>query len=131
MIGIAQNKVSQELCGSQLINAKLMKEDPSFSEKIQSFDKQLSRMVKSGKMSQSYNESGKVYEIPVVVHIIHTGGAIGTQYNKSDAEIQAWVDFTNRVYEGTAPALAGPGQRANIPIRFVLAIVSLPMVSSG
>ncbi len=57
-----------------------------------------------------------VYEIPLVVHVVHSGEAIGSQYNPSDATIREMIDFVNRTYSGEAG-----GNGVNIPIRFKLA----------
>lgn len=46
--------------------------------------------------------------IPVVVHVMHTGGAIGTIYNPTDAQIIGAIDYLNRVYAGTEPGMTSP-----------------------
>ena len=56
------------------------------------------------------------YEIPVVVHVVHSGEPVGSVYNPSDASIQQMIDFVNRTYSGEAG-----GNGVNIPIRFKLA----------
>lgn len=48
--------------------------------------------------TQSVNQT---YVIPVVVHVIHTGQAIGTAYNLSAAQIQSQIDILNKDYAGT------------------------------
>ncbi|HVU57012.1 MAG TPA: M43 family zinc metalloprotease [Puia sp.] len=62
---------------------------------------------------------GGSYTIPVVVHIVHTGGAIGTIYNPTDAQIQGAIDYLNAVYNGTYPTLSGGV--GDLGIQFVLA----------
>jgi hypothetical protein len=62
---------------------------------------------------------GPSYTIPVVVHVVHTGGAIGTIYNPTDAQIQGAIDYLNAVYNGTYPTLAGGV--GDLGIQFVLA----------
>ncbi|WP_300686020.1 GEVED domain-containing protein [Chryseobacterium sp.] len=67
-----------------------------------------------------------VYEIPVVVHVIApTGAAVGSTYNKSDAQIQAWLDRCNAMYAGTYQWAQGVpadfGNAATMPIKLVLA----------
>ncbi|RNA63671.1 T9SS C-terminal target domain-containing protein [Chryseobacterium nematophagum] len=67
-----------------------------------------------------------VYEIPVVVHVIApTGASLGTAYNKTDAQIQAWLDHCNQMYAGTYQWLQGVpadfGTAAIMPIKLVLA----------
>jgi len=39
----------------------------------------------------SRNRTTVVFSIPVVVHVMHTGGAVGTIYNPSDAVIQSAI----------------------------------------
>ncbi|MGH1519607.1 GEVED domain-containing protein [Chryseobacterium sp. JK1] len=74
----------------------------------------------------AYKTVNGVYEIPVVVHVIvPTGSAVGTDYNKSDAQIQAWLDRCNAMYAGTYQWAQGVpadfGSAATMPIKLVLA----------
>ncbi|HEY4064837.1 MAG TPA: zinc-dependent metalloprotease [Puia sp.] len=61
---------------------------------------------------------GALYTIPVVVHVMHTGGAVGTIYNPTDAQILGAIAYLNAVYNGTYPGTAGAG---DLGIQFVLA----------
>lgn len=89
------------------------------------------RIVSSNQNSTAKNGSAfktvnGVYEIPVVVHVIApTGAAVGTAYNKSDAQIQAWLDRCNAMYAGTYQWAQGVpadfGVAATMPIKLVLA----------
>jgi len=58
-----------------------------------------------------------IYEIPVVFHIFHTGGAVGTTYNPSDQKIQDALDFVNQAYAAQGTFSSGTA----IPVKFVLA----------
>ncbi len=67
-----------------------------------------------------------VYEIPVVVHVIvPTGAALGSAFNKTDAQIQTWIDNMNKMYAGTYTWSQGVpvdfGIPAVMPIKLVLA----------
>ncbi|MBB6332036.1 hypothetical protein HNP24_002986 [Chryseobacterium sediminis] len=80
----------------------------------------------AAKNGSAYKIVNGVYEIPVVVHVIApTGAAIGTAYNKSDAQIQAWLDHCNQMYAGTYQWAQGIpadfGNAATMPIKLVLA----------
>lgn len=80
----------------------------------------------TAKNGSAYKIVNGVYEIPVVVHVIApTGAAIGTAYNKSDAQIQAWLDHCNEMYAGTYQWAQGVpadfGTAATMPIKLVLA----------
>lgn len=80
----------------------------------------------TAKNENAFKTVNGVYEIPVVVHVIApTGAALGSAYNKSDAQIQAWLDRCNAMYAGTYQWAQGVpsdfGVAATMPIRLVLA----------
>ncbi len=57
-----------------------------------------------------------IYEIPVVVHVVHSGEPVGSVHNPSDVTIRQMIDFVNRTYSGETGA-----NGVNIPMRFKLA----------
>lgn len=59
-----------------------------------------------------------LYTIPVAVHVIHTGGPVGSIYNPADAQIKGALDYLNAVYNGSYPGTQGVG---DLQIQFVLA----------
>ncbi|WP_100075820.1 GEVED domain-containing protein [Chryseobacterium camelliae] len=117
----------QRLCG---FDQTIKEQDRNNPGLRQAFDK-IIRNIQSHQKTGTAPAFGKsvngVYEIPVVVHVIHpNGAAIGSTYNKSDAQIQAWLDRTNQMYAGTYawPANAVPadfGTSAVLPVKLVLA----------
>ncbi|GEN72922.1 hypothetical protein CLA01_29940 [Chryseobacterium lathyri] len=86
------------------------------------FNLELSKLIKSGKLSSTLNKN-QVYEIPVVVHVIGDGSAVGTANNKSDADIIAWVNYTNGVFSGSTTS-GMSGTSAILPVKFVFAKVN-------
>ncbi len=67
--------------------------------------------------------SGTEYHVPVVVHVIHTGGGIGTNYNPSVATINALIAQINNGFANTFDDsnVSGTFNSVDIPIRFYLA----------
>ncbi|MFZ9661590.1 MAG: zinc-dependent metalloprotease [Chitinophagaceae bacterium] len=112
---------SQISCGFDVIHQRKMKEDPSYREMVQQTENWVKANLRKTK-SQDINQStaGALYTIPVVVHVLHTGDAIGTIYNPSDLQIQQTIDYLNQVYSGIYPGTQGAG---NIQIQFALAIL--------
>lgn len=78
------------------------------------------------------NESSKtaatIYNIPVVVHVIHNGTSIGSGLNLSQAQIQSQIDVLNEDFrnlnaDGANVPSAFQSLRADCEINFCLALV--------
>lgn len=123
---IFYNKQSnaQVTCGFDELRTKMLQTDPVFRNQQESFERLWQQVQTSGKVAHRTIIEGTdtLYEIPVVVHVIHTGGAIGSNYNPADTTIQNAVMRLNQVYGATYPGNPGPGAGGvNVRIRFALA----------
>lgn len=119
-------KVSaQQACGFDHVHAKRLAADPNYLQKTTQFNTAWSAYNQQPNLPQgliSNTSQGIMYEIPVVIHVIHTGGAIGTSYNPTDARLIGMIDYLNATYASTwagYPDSLSGGTR--FPIRFVLA----------
>ena len=66
--------------------------------------------------------SGMAYEVPVVVHVIHKGGAPGSADNPTDQQVSSAIDLLNKFYSATASGYPTVSQGGIfIPIQYVLA----------
>lgn len=113
----------QALCGFDRVHNSRLAEDAGYRQQIESMDRAWSAYVKDKAAAQQriVVEGGdSIAEIPVVIHVVHTGGAMGSNYNRTDADLLQWIDYLNQVFAGTYPPYAGSGS-APVPIRFVLA----------
>lgn len=116
---IAQNQV----CGFDPIYQKQFR-DPILAQKINAANERIGKMQKSiqgmlqsgKKLNMITGPGGNLYEIPVVVHVIHKGESIGTTNNPSDATIDAMIALLNQVYAGTNTTGG-----VSTPLRFALA----------
>lgn len=63
------------------------------------------------------NDNDSVYTLPVVVHIIHTGGAIGTADNPSDSLVNEMLANLNKAWRRNGSQYGG----ADMKIQFALA----------
>lgn len=92
--GQAQFTVSH--CGSEELRQQMLDRDPAFrkaQEDIEAFTANYVHMMANAK-----TKVGKVYYIPVVVHVIHNGEAIGTGPNISVAQITSEIGVLNKDY---------------------------------
>jgi PKD repeat protein len=74
-------------CGSPII------EDDRFEQWMA---QGIAEMQANGTLAQR-----ALYNIPVVVHIIHNGGAVGSTYNIAAARVQTQIDVLNKDYSAT------------------------------
>ncbi|MET0242901.1 MAG: zinc-dependent metalloprotease [Flavitalea sp.] len=99
-----------------------MKTDTAYAKAAKEANDQINNAVQKRKASKTglkvLGVQATIYRIPVVFHVMHTGGAEGTIYNPSTTNIQAALDYLNSVYNGTSPGNEGAG---DIGIQFVLA----------
>ncbi|WP_336514180.1 M43 family zinc metalloprotease [Pollutibacter soli] len=119
----------QEICGFDKLHQEALKTDAAYRKRIEEQKQIIKSQILKKKSSRTLAPSAVLYTIPVVVHVIHTGGAIGTAYNPSDAQIQNTINDLNAIYSGTKAGTEGVG---DLEIRFVLATRDLLCnVSSG
>lgn len=119
---------SQFLCGTDQLHQYKMQHDSVYAQKIHAQDNAWAfhqAQLHDPHAPQaliSTSGSDTIYEIPVVFHIIHTGQAIGTTQNPSDATVQNWITQLNASYAATGatgPSASNGG--VNTHIQFVLA----------
>lgn len=123
-----QHMVNAQYCGFDLKHQHLMATNPAYAQAVNQFNTQWTNWLAAqptgsgNSLLVSLTGNDSVYEIPVVVHIIDTGGAIGTMYNPTDISIAAMIDYLNQTWAATwssYPSASTGGTR--IPIKFVLA----------
>jgi hypothetical protein len=112
---------SQAICGFDIIHHKRMQTDSLYRRAVNENEKAIQRYLLKNKSNLSARTTGTnavSYTIPVVVHVIHTGGPVGSIYNPTDAQIKGAIDYLNQVYNGTYPGTEGIG---DLQLQFVLA----------
>ncbi|MBK1898057.1 GEVED domain-containing protein [Chryseobacterium paridis] len=109
-------------CGTDELMRKHYERFPEQKAQDDAFNLELSKLIKSGKLASKINKN-QVYEIPVVVHVVGDGSAIGTVNNKSDADIIAWINYTNGVFSGSSSS-GMSSSSAILPVKFVFAKIS-------
>lgn len=113
-------------CGFDIVHQQRRSSDSSYNSAVMQLDerwKAYSAIMSSAMLT--YTSSGYVYEIPIVLHVLHTGGAIGTTYNPDSTTLAGMVTYLNKSYAAESPfpdtttGTSGGGTR--IPLKFVLA----------
>ena len=100
-----------EECATGLIHEQLMLNDADYAAKFQANN----ALIKSLSKTIKRDKAGTILEIPVVVHIIHTGQAVGVGANISDAQVNSAITRMNDRYRNAH------GPSVDTEIQFVLA----------
>jgi hypothetical protein len=112
----ASSLKAQARCGFDVVHRRMLQSDPQYKRNVDETERWIKEYVERQPTPGVEGAQAALYTIPVVVHIIHTGGAQGTIYNPSDATIQAVINDLNKSYNGTG--MSGVG---DMEIQFALA----------
>lgn len=114
---------AQPRCGFDQKHQQKLQQNSSYSQSVQQIKTNWAQWQQLSQNALIINTpNGPVYEIPVVIHVIHTGGSIGSTYNPSVAQLTGMIDYLNKSYEATWPAYPNATTGGTyIPLRFVLA----------
>lgn len=124
---LCTNVIYAQYCGFDKVYHRAIQNDPAFAAKSQQFRSDISGFIQQHNVNNSNSliintPNGPVYEIPVVIHVIHTGSAPGTNYNPSDAQLTGMIDYLNQTYSATWPAYPDALSGGTfIPLQFALA----------
>jgi len=109
-------------CGTDIIHQHKLQTDSVYRRTFEENKKLIAKTVQLQKaaniVGSYFGMQATIYTIPVVIHVLNTGGAEGTIYNPSTANIQDALTYLNSVYNGTLPGGEGVGE---IGVQFVFA----------
>lgn len=109
-------------CGFDAVHRYRMATDAAYAARINAMNTQLANLANSPQALIVNSANGPVYEIPVVIHVLHTGGSLGSIYNPSDVQLNGLVNYLNQAYAATYGSYPAAGSGGTyFPIRFVLA----------
>jgi len=109
-------------CAFDEIHQKKMISSRQYESAVREVDNRWIKSTTLGSTSLlTYTSRGYVYEVPIVVHVMHTGGAVGTAYNPDSLKIAQMVDYLNKSYAAVSPFPDTTAGGCRIPLKFVLA----------
>ena len=112
-----------QLCAFDQKHQQMMAQDPVYAQKVQQMNNQIASMIQNNPNGFIVNSpNGPVYQVPLVIHVVHTGGTIGSIYNPTDAQLINMVNYLNQAYAATWPSYPNMSNGGTfIPLQFVLA----------
>ena len=93
----ANPDTGQIRCATTEYEAYLQEQDTKRESRPQ-FEAWLAKKIQESKLSRNAASATVVITIPVVVHVIHNGGAVGTAENISNEQIQSQITVLNQDY---------------------------------
>jgi len=112
-------------CGFDMKHQQMMTTNPAYAQRVQDLNTKIANIVQAQQSSNALivnTPNGPVYQVPVVIHVIHTGGAVGSVYNPTDAQLQGMITYLNQSYAATYPGYPNVNTGGTyIPLQFVLA----------
>lgn len=125
-IGLQQSVYAQPICGFDDAHQNLLNQNSNYSQSVSQFNTQVAQWLNSQPNISSLlttNSSGDtIYEIPLVVHVMHEGSALGGKYNISQGRIDSTIDYVNKTFAANWPNYPGPSNGGTkFPFRFELA----------
>ena len=116
---------AQPPCAFDKLHKTLLETDPVYAGRIEENKTAIRRFIESHPQRRGpAARPNTAYTIPVVVHVMHTGGAVGTIYNPTDAQIMGAINYLNQVFAGTFPGMTAPvegGGVVDLEVQFALA----------
>lgn len=91
---------SQNECGFDERHKALAGKDSAFTKSVEALNSRMQQLNELRSLTANM-PLAVVYRIPVVVHVIHRGEAIGVGSNISDAQIQSAITSMSQFYRGT------------------------------
>lgn len=105
-----------EMCGSAHLHKAKMQNDPAYAARTLEYE-QYVQSINDGITPKAPAQ----YKIPVVIHVLHKGEAVGVGTNVSDESIRNTIKELNNRYRKIA-GTGGAGNGVDTEIEFVLAV---------
>ncbi|WP_306643220.1 M43 family zinc metalloprotease [Sanyastnella coralliicola] len=103
-------------CGSQGLHEEMLEQDPVYHRSFFALEQRLLQMHNNPDPSRN----DEIYTIPVVIHILHEGEAIGQGSNISEEQIMSAMTALNEDFRKIAGS-NGDGDGVDVGIEFCLA----------
>ena len=111
-------QISDAKCKTDEVHEERMATDKQYKKITDDFNK---KWAAGGFQNLQTKAAGPIYQVPVVVHILHTGEALGTGYNITDDAVKNGIQYLNNYWRKVAGTY-GDGPGVDMEIEFSLAI---------
>ncbi len=107
---------NNRFCATDLIHDEKMQNDVAYRMRYEQ-----SSESRRNAQEDFYRLASGVYQVPIVVHVMHNGEALGVGTNISDTEVRTGVRYLNNFWRKVSGS-KGDGNGVDMKIEFVLAV---------
>ncbi len=108
-------------CATDEVHQEMMQKDNTYKQNILNFDKEYLKQLALRTNVAQNTQVGATYIIPVVVHVMHKGEALGVGTNISEDAIRTKIRIINEEFRKVAGSY-GDGNGVDMGIEFALAV---------
>jgi uncharacterized protein YjdB len=109
--------INKERCGADKLHKELLDSDPNVRQAMDYFENVIMPIARNN----ADRQLNVVYQVPVVVHVVHKGEAVGVGSNISDADVKLGIKYLNNFWRKIAGTF-GAGGGVDMQIEFALAV---------
>lgn len=103
IFAFAQNR-TQQRCATEIIHEQLIGSDPAYRAGFLANEQRMAEIIAEQKTHKGQHPGTQtIYTIPIVVHVIHLGEAVGAGTNISDAQINSAITNMNNCFRNNPP----------------------------
>src|SRR4026208_600256 len=124
LLALQQVTRAQYNCGTDEIHRKLLEQNPEYKKavELQRTKWQQYNKAKASGLARPLVAQGEILEIPIVIHIVHSGQPYGTSGNPSYDQLVNMIAKLNAFFSGNyIDHIVNTTGSASIPIRFKFA----------
>lgn len=115
--GKTKTVINPDFCSTDFFHNQKMKTDEAYRKRYLKTIEDIKKIS-----SQTYKKAaGGVAQIPVVIHVMHKGEAIGTGTNITDEDVKKGIQYLNNYWRKVS-GTTGFGDGVDMKIEFTLAI---------
>lgn len=111
----------QRTCETMEDDAELRAKYPEMGS-LEQFEARMSQLIDAHRHDLE-SRGGVVLTIPVVVHVVHNGEAVGAGANISQAQVMSQIDVLNEDYRRMGAGFNNHPAGADVEIQFAMAVV--------
>ncbi len=115
---------AQMSCMSDEMHQQNLQQNTAYRTQFNQLQSELRAYIAANPISSV--PTGRIYKIPLVIHVVHTGDTIGSETNPSNTQIEGLVAHLNNGFRNRGSAYDPNGIDTEIEFRTCQTLTKLP-----